>query len=92
MAWARNRYGVFPESGFAGDGRYPESFVYAGEERPTVGCNQTGHEVSEAFEGGFRFWDLDIWEPKTFRQRRERDQWFRIAAPLVRHTPATEMQ
>ena len=46
MAWARNRYGVFPESGFAGDARYPESFVYAGEDRATVGCNQTGHEVS----------------------------------------------
>ena len=46
VAWARNRYGVFPESGFAGDGRYPESFVYAGEERATIGCNQTGHEVS----------------------------------------------
>ena len=48
MAWARNRYGVFPESGFAGDERYPESFMFAGEERDTVGCNQTGHEVSEA--------------------------------------------
>ena len=48
MAWARSRYGVFPESGFAGDARYPERFVFAGEERDTVGCNQTGHEVSEA--------------------------------------------
>ena len=25
--WARNRYGVFPESGFAGDALYPEFYT-----------------------------------------------------------------
>ena len=38
--WSRNRYGVFPESGFAGDARYPDFYTDDdGEVRANEDCD-----------------------------------------------------
>lgn len=38
--WSRNRYGVFPESGFAGDALYPEFYTDdVGDVRTNEDCD-----------------------------------------------------
>ena len=40
--WSRNRYGVFPEHGFAGDEMYPDKYEDGrGQVRSNLGCNLT---------------------------------------------------
>ena len=40
--WLQNRFGVFPDIGFANDPMFPESYVTGlGQESKTQGCNSS---------------------------------------------------
>ena len=56
--WLRYRYGVFPETGFAGDSIYPNQYEFGGEMRDSIGCKEVATKMkkhSQSFKTEYGF-------------------------------------